>query len=273
MFALPHSSTPPILHSSPAGDILKGMFVPLVVILSAQSHPSVLPRTHSHNDYAQTRPLAEALDNGFSSVEADVFLVDGKLLVGHNRKELTPERNLEAMYLKPLSDRMTRQKGSIYPNSNRTFWLLIDVKADGPNVYGALKVSLARFPSLKQPNIRLVISGERPAEDILRDKGLFAALDGRWADLDKGYSRDLMPWVSEDWSAHFKWQGVGPMPEEESVMIRSMVKTVHDQKRLLRFWGAPDTKEIWYAQWSAGVDLINTDHLAQLRAWMLSQAK
>ncbi|MFM7555618.1 MAG: hypothetical protein ACKPAH_10035, partial [Verrucomicrobiota bacterium] len=36
-----------------------------------------LPQAHSHNDYEQKRPLLEALDHGFCSVEADVYLVEG----------------------------------------------------------------------------------------------------------------------------------------------------------------------------------------------------
>ena len=35
-----------------------------------------LPRAHAHNDYLHQRPLLDALDNGFCSVEADISLVD-----------------------------------------------------------------------------------------------------------------------------------------------------------------------------------------------------
>ncbi|MCS6919603.1 MAG: hypothetical protein NZM28_07520, partial [Fimbriimonadales bacterium] len=50
----------------------------------------ILPRAHSHNDYWRKRPLQDALECGFCSVEADIFLVDGKLLVGHDTHELRP---------------------------------------------------------------------------------------------------------------------------------------------------------------------------------------
>ncbi|MEY4613753.1 MAG: hypothetical protein RL179_1726, partial [Planctomycetota bacterium] len=40
------------------------------------------PGFHSHNDYVHSRPLVEALEQGFDSVEADVFLVKNDLLVG-----------------------------------------------------------------------------------------------------------------------------------------------------------------------------------------------
>lgn len=36
-----------------------------------------LERAHAHNDYEHDRPLLDALDHGFTSVEADVWLVDG----------------------------------------------------------------------------------------------------------------------------------------------------------------------------------------------------
>ena len=45
---------------------------------------SPLPQAHAHNDYEHDRPLRDALDPGFTSVEADVWLVDGKLLVAHD---------------------------------------------------------------------------------------------------------------------------------------------------------------------------------------------
>ncbi|HEY3560402.1 MAG TPA: glycerophosphodiester phosphodiesterase family protein, partial [Kribbella sp.] len=38
-----------------------------------------LPSAHAHNDYDHRRPLQDALDRGFNSVEADVWLVDGEL--------------------------------------------------------------------------------------------------------------------------------------------------------------------------------------------------
>lgn len=44
-----------------------------------------LVHAHAHDDYEHKRPLFDALDRGFCSVEADVHLVDGQLLVAHIR--------------------------------------------------------------------------------------------------------------------------------------------------------------------------------------------
>ena len=77
--------------------------------LSAQTQ---LPFTHSHNDYEQAIPFNHAFDKGFHSIEADVWLVDGQLLVGHDRQALRPDRTLESLYLAPLYKALRNKKTS-----------------------------------------------------------------------------------------------------------------------------------------------------------------
>lgn len=48
--------------------------------VKATHSPKPLIQAHSHNDYEHARPLFDALDLGFCNVEADIYLVDGKLL-------------------------------------------------------------------------------------------------------------------------------------------------------------------------------------------------
>jgi hypothetical protein len=251
------------------------MVAGLALSLALQAQPTVLDRAHSHNDYRQARPLLEALDNGFSSVEADLFLVDGKLLVGHDRKSLKPERTFDAVYLKPLADRLKANGGWVYPKVHKTFWVLVDQKADGLAVYEAVKKELAQYPELaykpKISPVRFVISGDRPIDAIVKDKGVFAGLDGRWEDIEKGFSPQVMPWISEDWTKHFNWKGVGPFTPETREKLKAMSTEAHGEGYLLRFWGAPDLPSIWKAQWDAGVNWLNADNLNELRKWMLSR--
>src|SRR3954467_4865673 len=84
-----------------------------------------LTRAHAHNDYLHEHPLADALSHGFASVEADIFLVDGKLLVAHEKRDIKPDRTLEALYLDPLKRRVRENGGSVYPGGG-AFHLLID---------------------------------------------------------------------------------------------------------------------------------------------------
>ena len=64
-----------------------------------------LPQAHAHNDYEHARPLFDALDHGFCSIEADIWLVDDQLLVAHDFDKVSPERTLQGLYLDPLLER------------------------------------------------------------------------------------------------------------------------------------------------------------------------
>lgn len=235
--------------------------------------PTVLTRVHSHNDYAQKRPLDEALDNGFSSVEVDVFPVNGKLLVGHNEKDIRDDRTIESMYLDKLSARAKANSGAIYPGSKATFWVLVDVKTKGLEAYNDFKAILDRYPSLKPATsvVRFVISGERAIDAIAADKGAYAGIDGRFDDLGKGYSFAQMPWISGDWLDSFKWFGRGDFPTDQKAKLDLLVSSVHQEHRLIRFWGTPDNTLAWDVEWKAKVDFLNTDHLAQLARWISKQ--
>ncbi|MCB9269197.1 MAG: hypothetical protein H6561_06455 [Lewinellaceae bacterium] len=100
----------------------------LVSVISASSlmaQVDPLPNAHAHNDYEHTRPLLDALDQGFTSVEADVYWWNGKLVVAHNlphgeeARQLLP--TLEELYLKPLQQRIQDRGGKVYPATMVSF--------------------------------------------------------------------------------------------------------------------------------------------------------
>jgi hypothetical protein len=134
-----------------------GRFVWMAVALAAaatatpeasrQSAPAgvgVLTRAHAHNDYEHQRPLFDALDHGFASVEADVWLVDGRLLVAHDREAVRADRTLETLYLDPLQARVRQYGGRVYPNGPE-FLLWIDIKSEAETTYAALQSALASY--------------------------------------------------------------------------------------------------------------------------------
>jgi len=79
--------------------------------------PKPLQRAHAHDDYEHKRPLFDALECGFCSVEADVWLVKGQLLVAHVPVQWNTERTLEKLYLDPLRDRAKAGRGKIFPGA------------------------------------------------------------------------------------------------------------------------------------------------------------
>ena len=90
------------------------LFLVALAVSSGEENPtkSITPlkQAHAHNDYLHDRPLLDALDHGFCSVEADIFLVDGELLVAHTRSELSKERTLKKLYLNPLRERVKTKR-------------------------------------------------------------------------------------------------------------------------------------------------------------------
>jgi glycerophosphoryl diester phosphodiesterase len=242
----------------------------------ADPPPTPLPRAYSHNDYARPRPLLDALEQGFCSVEADVHLVDGELLIAHDRNRVKPEGTLQALYLDPLRERVKANGGRVYRDGPE-FSLLIDFKSDAVASWAALRgllndyaPMLTRFrPDSTETNaVTIIISGNRPREALAAQPERFAALDGRLPDLEGAANRHLVPWISPAWYTLFGWRGNGPMPTEESAKLRQIVARAHQQGRKVRFWGGPDIPALWGEQLAAGVDLINTDKLAELRAYL-----
>jgi hypothetical protein len=236
---------------------------------SFASEPKPLIHAHAHNDYEHTRPLFDALEQGFCSVEADIYLVDGKLLVAHERQMTKPERTLEALYLEPLRQRVKKNGGRVYPNGPE-FTLLIDLKSDWHTLYPALRAVLKNYSDVlttfrgdkKETNaITAILTGNRALKMLNREEIRYAAYDGLLTELESKESADLIPWISSNWAASFKWRGEGELPSDEKQQLGDIVNKAHQHGRRVRFWGAPDNAKFWRAMLDNGVDLINTDDL------------
>ncbi|MEU6122562.1 phosphatidylinositol-specific phospholipase C/glycerophosphodiester phosphodiesterase family protein [Streptomyces sp. NPDC047123] len=246
--------------------------------------PRPLIRAHAHNDYEHPRPLLDALDHRFGSVEADIYLVDGQLLVAHDPVDLDPTRTLESLYLKPLAARVRAQHGSVYRGHHRTpFQLLVDIKTEGASTYAELHRRLRPYRRLfttyshgkvRRSAVTAVVSGDRAARAPMEAQRVrYAFYDGRLTDLDAAAPASLIPLISDNWSLNFTWQGTGPIPAAERDKLRGIVSRAHARGRRVRFWATPDLPgpqrdAVWDALLAAGVDHLNTDDLAGLEAFL-----
>nr|WP_153036761.1 phosphatidylinositol-specific phospholipase C/glycerophosphodiester phosphodiesterase family protein [Amycolatopsis sp. YIM 10] len=265
-----------------------GLATPASAVSSASWAPWVKPlaQAHAHNDYEHDRPLHDALDHGFTSVEADIYLVDGQLLVAHDPEDVTPERTLESLYLEPLRERVLRNFGHVYPR-RMPFQLLVDIKSGAEDTYAALSKVLAspRYSFLftayrdgwvRDRAVEVVLSGNRPRAVLAGQKERLAFYDGRIAaqdDLGPGSDARLTPLVSDNWTKLFTWTGEGAFPAAERARLREIVATAHAAGQRVRFWATPDApgparEAIWTELADAGVDHINTDDLAGLAAFL-----
>ena len=232
-------------------------------------------RGHAHNDYEHTRPLLDALANGFTNVEADIHLVDGTLLVAHDADEVRPDRTLQSLYLDPLRARVQAHGGRVLPGAD-SFILLIDIKTNAVGTYRALESVLSQYRDIlttyqgtsRSPGaVTVILSGNRPTSIVYRQHERLVAIDGRLPDIDLNQlPKTVMPLISDNWTNHFQWEGEGPVPASDQLKLNAVVEEAHRQGRMIRFWGNPDVPAFWQFAKENGIDLINTDDLPGLNA-------
>jgi len=244
----------------------------------ASSPAKPILRGHSHNDYYQPRPLFDALDKGLCSVEADIFLVNGALLVAHELRNVRPEKTLEALYLEPLRERVRRFEGKVFPDAER-FYLWIDFKTNAVLTYSVLEKILERYADIltryendvEIPGAVTVILTGSANLDLIRNKPVrFAGVDGGGAHaLDSDVPASLMPAVGMNWRREFpNFDGQTLSPDEQKKLIEH-VRKADEKGRKLRYWNAPDNEVLWGILRDAGVHFINTNRLEALRNFML----
>lgn len=238
---------------------------------------------HAHNDYLHERPLFHAVENGFRSIEADVFAIGDSLYVAHNRRDITPGRTLRALYLEPLMQYMSEDRPSIYDSASPLI-LLVDIKDDGLTTYKLLEVILNECQDILcrlspegyvPGSLMVVVSGNRPIDYMMHQRTRFAFVDGRVENLLESNPSVLMPLISDRWTKYFTWRGKGDIPEKELTQLKLYVQQAHGSGRLIRFWATPDSpgearEAVWSVLLEAGVDLINTDDLTGLREFFNS---
>ncbi len=210
---------------------------------------------HSHNDYANNTPFYKAFYNGFNSIEADIFLVNGTLLVSHSDKYLEPERTLKGMYLDPILYALRR-------DTTRRLCLLIDVKDDHVKTLPALIKALDPLKPLllskdnPQGRLKILISGNRPVPANYKNYPSIL-----WFDDDLIYPHTQAEWdrvgqVSLDFEKWSKWKGTGTIPDADKQRLQ---KTV-------------DNMESWNTQIDFGADIIGTDRIEQLAGYLTKKA-
>ena len=241
-----------------------------------------LAQAHAHNDYEHENPLFDALEHGFTSVEADIYLVDGELLVGHDPDDLVAGRTLQKLYLDPLLARAAAHHGRIYPDRRSPVQLLIDIKNTGAATYTQLDQVLRGYRQLltryahgrvTDGAVTAVISGDRPRELMAGQTVRYAFYDGRLSDLGGAAPASFIPLISDNWTTIFTWAGSGAMPAAERARLRDIVSTAHRHGQRVRFWATPDTPgpqrdAVWRELVAAGVDHLNTDDLAGLESFL-----
>lgn len=232
-----------------------------------------LKNAHSHNDYKQAYPLYNALNNGFKSIEADIFLVDGELYVAHDFDEIKRANTLKNLYLEPLKQILicdNNQYSSLFPLK-----LIIDIKSDALSTYKVLNEQLKQYKEfittyengkVSSNKIDILISGNRPIEYMSNQKERLAAIDGRLEDINK--PNILYPLISES---------IAKILDDTrdidliKIILTKLSENIHVQNKKIRLWGCPDNKSSWEIQSESNIDFIGTDNPSKLKEYLVKR--
>ena len=228
------------------------------------------PRIHAHNDYQKPKPLTHALSNRVFSIEADVYLSGNKLLVAHDKNELATAKTLDSLYLQPIIELFRLHKGTISEDSGYAPVLMIDIKENGEaaiaqliNLLSAKRSVFDRTINAKA--VQVVISGDRgvssPRESLWTKWTSYPSylfFDGRPYEVYDNATLQRVAFISDSYVNYISAQ-------DSTSRIEQLVKKVHGMGKLLRLWASPDHPASWKRQQQLGIDIINTDKVAECR--------
>ncbi|MCW3087053.1 MAG: hypothetical protein JWQ78_439 [Sediminibacterium sp.] len=235
-----------------------------LLVACSPSRKYTVANVHSHNDYMNDLPFTRAYRKGFGSIEADIYPVNGVLVVAHSKKEIQPQRTLKVLYIEPLLHAL-----ALDPAGHTT--LLIDIK---DNYALSLKLLLQEIESLRPymipqaDKLSIVISGTRPPPSEYRNYPEYILFDD---DLKLRHTESewrRVGLVSLSFARFSEWKGETSLPREEKNTLRHTVDSVHRAGKMIRLWGAPDTRKSWATQMKLHVDFIGTDKIDELAEYV-----
>jgi alkaline phosphatase len=189
--------------------------------------------------------------------------VNGKILVGHDTKDLLPNRSLENMYLAPLLATNT---------PNKKLQLLIDVKTEAIGTLDSLIALLKTYPALiNNKNITITISGNTPPDSLFILYPQFIHFDGR---IFKNYTTDQLSkisLISEDYGKFTMWNKTWPMQVVAEEKIKAAIEKIHALNKPIRLWGTPDFPLAWEKFIEMKIDFINTDKIEEITQFFQSR--
>jgi hypothetical protein len=259
----------------------KLIFTLLLFSLASFADAQIAQHGHAHNDYMHTRPLFEALENGFVSIEIDVFLHNNDLIVSHTATGLDKKPDIEELYLKPIQKIIHDNGGHVYKDYTGPVIFMVELKTSAGPAYARLEEILDKYKDMlavysqdsliKQGPIQILITGNKPYVQISGEKTSYATIDGDIKDLKDTRYLHIITRYSDPWSLYFTWTGNGPMPQEEKDRLDTLVADVHRKGKQIRFYAIPDKPEVWRVLLNAHVDWVNTDKLKEYNHFYLTE--
>lgn len=245
------------------------------------SEISFLKNAYAHNDQQFNYPLLDALKLGISYIEVDIHLIKNEIYVSHRRPLLPIKNNtLTKRYLHPLFQLF--QQINTHQNYflDTPLHLFLDIKTNGKKTYHALEKQLQPYLSIFEktaknkthPFAKIILTGNKPMENILAEKNQLVSLDGRINDLKDNYPQEIMPIISANYNKLFGYSLFSNHLSDKKInLLREIADEVHSQNKLFRLWNIPEKETVWEKLLQNGVDLISTDNINKLSTFLKNQ--
>ena len=282
-----------------SGDVYKRQLQQILANTSAAQYQypthltqGIIPKAfHSHNDYWRPLPFYSALSHGAISVEADVWLVNGTLHIGHEYPALTNARTLDSLYVSQILSVLEAQNpnttfssgthnGVYDTNGLQTLYLFVDVKTDGPTTWPYVVKALQPLraggwltkvngTSVTQGAVTVIGTGNTPLNQVqgVMSRDYFydapiPTLNSTFANITSSVS----PIASTDFAAVFGTVVNQTFNAGQLATLKAQVATAHGKGIMLRYWDQPGwpigtRNAIWRQLIDEGVDILNVDDL------------
>lgn len=224
---------------------------------------------HSHNDYAQPKPLFGALEANASSIEVDVILKDSILYVAHEFESIDSTKTLQSAYLEPLLQLVLDEDPRV-----KNLYLLIDIKTEAYQsleaVIGVAEAILPFTYPFMDNGIRLVISGNRPSPKDYLNYPNYLFIDCQEIDHTPIESWSKVAMISQSFRRFSNWNGEAALTKGEHERLTSFINKAKTFDKPVRLWAVPDTPKAWNWSIESGLDYINTDQPLRVREFLES---
>ncbi|KAI1442281.1 hypothetical protein F5Y02DRAFT_263609 [Annulohypoxylon stygium] len=263
-----------------AQDVNKGSGPPLNP-WPLDSLKSVKPTNcHSHNDYTRNIPIYSAMSAGCIGIEADVFLEDGDVIIGHVIP--TPGRTLKVQYTQPLRDILDHNNGGS-PGSNglyqvepgQSVTLLVDFKTSDTGTLDAVVKALQPLRDggylshldggeFVEKQITIVASGNAPFDRInsgdgVPDRDVF--YDAKVDQWDSKFTSTNSYYASADFEDAIGSPGsASAFSQDQKTKVQSQVQNAHSAGLKVRYYNLPGDY-MWEPLMELGVDRLNADDM------------
>jgi len=227
----------------------------------------IVPKAlHSHNDYWRPLPFYSALAVGAVSVEADVWLYNNTLHVGHEQSALTPARTFDSLYIQPILDVLRRQnpnstfltsgptKNGVFDTaSTQTLYLFVDVKTAGPTTWPAVVKALQPLraagylttyngTAVTPGPVTVIGTGNTPLDQVQPVQHRDYFYDAPIPYLTTTFAnitRAVSPIASTDFGAVFGNVRAETLNATQLATLEAQVAAAHAKGIMTRYWDQP----------------------------------